>query len=92
MRSPQEQEEFLKHPRFGEGNPSQIRTAFSKSVIIGFAMIAIGFLFIGSAVIFNIGRDDGGPLFMMGFIVSLIIGLGCLLWALTQKIVKTFKH
>lgn len=92
VRSPQEQEDFLKHGRFGEGSPSQIRTAFSKSVIIGSAMIILGFLFIGTAVIFKIGRDDGGPLFMMGFFASLIIGLGCFLWALTRKIVKTFRH
>jgi len=61
VRSAQEQEDFLNRGRFGDGVPSQIRTAFSRLVIIGFAFIALALLFMSTAVVFKIGRDDGGP-------------------------------
>jgi hypothetical protein len=44
MRSPQEQDEFLEHGRFGEGHGNPIRTAFSAPVIIGLVLVAIGFV------------------------------------------------
>ena len=88
MRNAQEQEDFLNRGRFAEGNSSQI----SKLVITGFAFIALGLLLAGATVVFKIGRDDGGPYFVMGFFVSLIAGFGCFLWALAQKIVRSLRH
>jgi hypothetical protein len=92
VRKPEEQEEFLQHGRFGEGRPSQLRTAFSTPVIVGIAFIVLGFVMIGIAVVFKIGRDDGGPFFLMGFFGSLIVGFGFFVWVLAIKIVKLFKH
>jgi hypothetical protein len=86
MRSPREQEQFLERGRFGEGKPSPIRTAFSKPVIIGIGLMIFGASLLGIAALFEIGRDDGGPLFIMGWIVSSVAGLLCFLWALWGKL------
>lgn len=69
-----------------------MRTGVSWPVIIGSAFIVLGFLFIGIAALLNIGRDDRGPFFAMGFFASLIFGLGCFLWALDRKIAEAFKR
>jgi hypothetical protein len=86
MRSPQEQEDFLERGRFGEGSPGLIRTAFSRPVIVGIGLIIFGASLLGIAALFKIGRDDGGPLFIMGWIVSSVAGLLCFLWALWGKL------
>jgi hypothetical protein len=82
MRSPQEQDDFLNHGRFDEGNPSLIRTA----VIIGLVLIALGFALAGFSYLAGIGRDDGGPFFLMGFVLSVSIGLLFCLWGLVLKL------
>jgi hypothetical protein len=86
------QEDDLKGGRFGDGTPNQIRTAFSRPVIVGLAFIVLGFLFLGTAVLFKIGRDIGEPYSAIGFFASLIVGLGCLLWALARRIADTFRR
>jgi hypothetical protein len=88
MRSPKEQDDFLEHGRFGEGAPSLIRTAFSTPVIIGLVLIALGSALAGIAVLLGIGRDDGGPFFLMGFFLCVGVGSGFCLWGLVSKLIS----
>jgi drug/metabolite transporter (DMT)-like permease len=74
MRSPREQEDFLEHGRFGEGDQKLHHTRVDRLVWIGLFFIVAGCACLGSAVIFGIGRDDGGPFFVYGFILGIAVG------------------
>jgi len=87
MRSSREQNEFLEHGRFGERTPSLIRSTFSRPMLIGLVLIALGVARIAIAALFGIGRDDGGPLFLMGFFLSASLGLGFCIWGLLSKLI-----
>ena len=67
MRDTERQEEFLEHGRFGEGEEALTRTKIGR-------LLAAAITF-GSVVVFDIGRDDGGPLLVMGSIALAAIGL-----------------
>lgn len=84
MRSPEEQEDFLKHGRFGEGTQTIARPKIDKVFWIGVAFLLVGGTLLGSAVVFRIGRDDGGPLFFMGFIAASAVGVLLCIWGLTR--------
>jgi len=80
MRSTEEQEDFLEHGRFGEGTRKRVRV--DQLVWIGLLFLLVGAALFGSVVVFNIGRDDGGPLFVQGSIVASAIGLVVCIWGL----------
>jgi hypothetical protein len=86
MRSPDEQEEFLEHGRFGEGNRSLTLAGVPAFVKIGLAFIGVGCACIGAMVLFHIGRDDGGPFFVMGSILCGVVGAGLCLCGLVRKL------
>jgi hypothetical protein len=75
MRGPERQKEFLEHGRFGEGEESIARTKVDRLLRIGLIFLLAGAVILGSTVVFGIGRDDGGPLFVMGFITSGVVGV-----------------
>jgi len=75
MRSPQEQEDFLEHGRFAEGEQSLGRTRVDRFVWLGLLSIATAGACFGSAVLFQVGRDDGGPFVVMGSILALAVGV-----------------
>ena len=84
MRSPEEQEEFLEHGRFGEG-PQEVATArIGKVLWIGLSFLFAAAALLGSAVGFKIGRDDGGPFFVMGFIAASAVGIVLCVWGLVR--------
>ena len=74
MRSPEEQEDFLEHGRFGEGDQNLARTKLQVLVWIGLLFFAIAAACFGSIIAFQVGRDDGGPLLVQGAILALAIG------------------
>ena len=74
MRSPQEQGDFLEHGRFGEGDQNLNRTKVDRLVWVGLLFIATAATCFGSAVLFRIGRDDGGPFFVIGSILGTVTG------------------
>jgi hypothetical protein len=84
MRSPEEQEDFLKHGRFGEGSQTIARSKIDKVLCIGLALLLAGGALLGSAVVFRIGRDDGGPFFLMGFIAATAVGIVLCVWGLVR--------
>jgi|HubBroStandDraft_3_1064219.scaffolds.fasta_scaffold914727_1 hypothetical protein len=88
MRSPEEQDDFLEHGRFNESRAKSDWSAFSTPVTIGLILVVIGFACIGIGVLFGIGRDDGGPFLLMGFILSVAAGCGLFLWALVRKLMR----
>jgi len=63
MRSPAEQEDYLESGRF-EPTRSGL-PKFDRSIWIGLLGIASGCAIFGAAVALGIGRDDGGPLFVI---------------------------
>ena len=75
MRSSQQQEEFLRRGRFGEGEETIARTKVNRLVWYGLSFLVAACALIHSAVVFGIGRDDGGPFFVMGFIVLGAVGM-----------------
>lgn len=77
MRSADEQTEFLEHGRFGEGDQSPTRVKVDRLFWIGLLFLVASGAILASAIVFRIGRDDGGPLFVMGFIAA--GGLGVVL-------------
>jgi hypothetical protein len=85
MRSPEEQEDFLKHGRFGEGTHTVTRRPkIDKVLWIGLAFLAASGALLGSAIVFRIGRDDGGPFFLMGFIAASAVGVVLCVWGLAR--------
>ncbi len=84
MRSPEEQEDFLKHGRFGEGARRMYRPKIDKVFGIGLAFLLVGAALLGSSVVFRIGRDDGGPFFFMGFIAASAVGVLFCICGLTR--------
>ena len=70
MRSPEEQSDFLEHGRFGEGAQTIALPKIDEVLWISFAFLLIGGVLLGSVVAFRIGRDDGGPIFLTGFIAA----------------------
>jgi hypothetical protein len=60
MRSPEEQEVFLEHGRFGEEEQSLTKAGVPALVKIGLAIVGIGCVCIGAMVLFHVGRDDEG--------------------------------
>ena len=64
----------------------------ASSVIIGIGLIIFGASLLGIAALFKIGRDDGGPLFIVGWIVSSVAGLLCFLWVLWGKLRRGLTH
>ncbi|HZQ55713.1 MAG TPA: hypothetical protein VFB14_26180 [Bryobacteraceae bacterium] len=74
MRPADEQKEFLEHAQFGEGKQSLTHTKVDRLFWIGLLFLVAAGAILGSAVVFKIGRDDGGPLFMMGFIAAGAVG------------------
>jgi hypothetical protein len=74
MRSPDEQEEFLEHGRFGQGKQRHTRARVPALVKTGLAFIGVGCACIGAMALFHIGRDDGGPFFVMGSILCGVVG------------------
>jgi hypothetical protein len=85
MRGPDEQEEFLEHGRFGEGEQSVRRVRLPPLVKVGFAFIGAGCFCIAAPVILRIGRDDGAPFLILGYIFCAILGVG--FWVV--QLVKT---
>jgi hypothetical protein len=86
MRSPQEQEEYLEHGRFGDGKPNLTCARVSPMVVVGLLFVAAGGALMPVAALLGIGRDDGGPFFVMGAIVSGTIGVAlCLLGLVTKR-------
>ncbi len=75
MRSADEQEEFLERGRFGEGDQSPASIRVDRLFWIGLLFLIAAGAILGSPVVFRIGRDDGGPFFMMGFIAAGGIGI-----------------
>jgi hypothetical protein len=84
MRSPKEQEEFLEHGRFGEGPQSIRRPRIDQFLWIGVIFLFAAGALLGSAVVFNIGRDDGGPFFVMGSIAASTLGGVLCVWGLIR--------
>jgi hypothetical protein len=74
----------------GEGQTRNrlIHSAFPRSSIIGLVLIAIGIALIGIALLFGIGRDDGGPFFVMGCILSVALGFAFFLWGFLRELVS----
>jgi hypothetical protein len=66
MRSPEEQQEFLEHGRYGEGVQAPKRIHLHRLVRAGLLSLFAGGTLFGLMIALNIGRDDGGPLFFMG--------------------------
>jgi hypothetical protein len=87
MRSPGEQEDFLERGRFGEGESSVPAVQIPTLAKIGLVLIGIGCACIGVIVIFQIGRDDGGPFLVMGSILCGIMGVGCCLGSWVRGLV-----
>lgn len=79
MRSREEQQHFLDHERFGEQKLRLFRSAIPKTAIarLGLLAVVLGLLIFILPVLLHIGRDDGGPLFLMAS--SALICLGALL-------------
>ena len=75
MRDTERQEEFLEHGRFGEGEEALTRTKVGRLLWIGLFCLFAAAITFGSVVVFDIGRDDGGPLLVMGSIALAAIGL-----------------
>ncbi len=75
MRSRREQEDFLEQGQFGEGEPSVGRTRVDRFVWLGLLLIAAAGACFGSAVLFQVGRDDGRTIFVMGSILALVVGV-----------------
>ncbi len=89
MRSPEEQEQFLEHGRFGEGAQAITCAKIHLLVWIGLTFLLVGAALLGWAVVFKVGRDDGGPLFVMGFIVmgfiaASVVGVALCIWGLVH--------
>jgi hypothetical protein len=84
MRSPEEQEDFLKHGRFGEGTYTLARPKIDKFLWIGLAFLVAGAALLGSAIVFKIGRDDDGPFFLMGFIAASAVAVVLCVWGLAR--------
>lgn len=84
MRSAEEQEEFLEHARFGEGAHVNTRSKIHRLVWAGLALLLVGGAILGTAVVFDIGRDDGGPFFVMGFIAAGAVGVVLCFWGLVD--------
>jgi hypothetical protein len=86
MRSPEQQDDFLEHGRFGEGEQAPKRSSVDRLVWIGLLFLAAAGALLGSAVVFKIGRDDGGPFFVMGSIAAGSVGtVLCLLGLLRMR-------
>ena len=71
----------------GEGQTRNrlIHSAFPRSSIIGLVLIAIGIALVGIALLFGIGRDDGGPFFLGGGILSVGLGFAFFLWGFLRE-------
>jgi hypothetical protein len=64
MRSAERQSEFLEHERFG-GEETLTPTKVDQLLWIGLPFLLGAGVAFGSAVVLGIGRDDGGPFFVM---------------------------
>lgn len=84
MRSPDEQERYLAHGRFVERN--QVRLVYDRQLKLGILCIAIGAALMGALWLFNIGRDDGGPLVVIAALVSGAAGVLFWAWGLARHI------
>ena len=84
MRSPEEQEDFLEHGRFGEGTRTMARARVDQLVWIGLVILVAGGALLGSAALFNIGRGDGGPFFVLGSIVAAAVGVILCIWGFVR--------
>jgi hypothetical protein len=82
VRSPQEQDEFLERGRFGEGD--EARNGVHRLVWIGLLSIVAGGTCLGAAVLFQIGRDDGGPFLIIGMLVGVVVGITCIIIGLVR--------
>ncbi len=96
MRSPEEQEDFLERGRFGEGDQG-LTARIPLLVGVGLFCFVDGASCLAAMILLDIGRDDGGPLYLMGAILSGVAGLVCCLlgwvstrWQRSDGCVKSF--
>ncbi|GEM_PF-6802309 len=73
-KSPEEQEDFLQHGRFGEGQP-KVRRPLSPLVKAAMVCFGLAIVSIAVPVLLHIGRDDGSPFFLLGAIFCFAQGL-----------------
>src|SRR6185437_14817055 len=76
MRSSEEQQHFLEHERFGEQKPGLLGSAFPKAATVrsGLLAVGLGLLTFMVPVLLHIGRDDGGPFFLMASLALICLG------------------
>ena len=101
MRTPDEQDEWLERGRFAEGRREvaetcsrpariveQVREALNSLVMWSFILFGMGFVCAAATVVFKIGRDDGGPFFLLGAVLCAFLGVGFLIAAGVRSLLK----
>lgn len=94
MRSPDEQEDFLKYGRFGDGIQKVAKARVPVLVKIGLVFIGMGCATLAtSAILSELARERGqwylvGEAFDMGAALLASIGVGFCLLALVRRLVR----
>ncbi|MGH9653323.1 MAG: hypothetical protein ACRD6B_07635 [Bryobacteraceae bacterium] len=79
MRAPDEQEDFLERGRFGEGKQRVGGNTLNPLVKWALIFFGITIVCIAVPVVLSIGRDDGGPFFLQGAMLCVLLGVGFLI-------------
>jgi hypothetical protein len=88
-RSSEEQQHFLERERFGERRGLLADTIpRSGWVRAGFGLSFVGIALVVAPALARIGRDDGGPFFLIGAMASVACGIGCFLVAVLRRLFR----
>src|ERR1700733_13069317 len=90
MRSPDEQEEFLEHGRFGEGKRSG--GPMPPLVRIALLLVLAAILFVAYPLLFEAGRSShGGIFYIVGAMYLAIAAVGCFFGEFAARVLARFR-